>query len=509
MQERFFSPGMDVGVGVNLLTGEALVKGVTGSITPPDATGQRVESRIIRIEDISSLYKSLSVGVSASGSYLGFSASAKVDYADSCGLNEHSIYLLVAVVVTNTLTRMDSPALIPEAAQLLQNNKPDRFRERFGDVYVAGIHTGGEYFAIFQITGTDETEKESLSTLINASFSTIGASANLSAKIANAKQQSHSHLDVRVFTFQNGGSDTSQDQDPGQIMAKAHNFAPSLHGDNARFAVAYSILPESYRTLDLPGDAANLIDIENQKEMLAKNFAVRNQLMLLINNIDYILLSQAQNHNEFEDFDVAALTQDRNRLAAEFDQITKEASNCMRDATSCHLASFQPNTTPLPKKRAGQQIVDAKLDRDWRGGNASPEVFVDSGANNFIARGRMKLDLPHLSRIDKFRAIVKINTKSPNSFSELHIDLQRESRDSPPQVPDQGEPVIKDISVPYEVGMAEISGFPVSGTELIDNQHFQYFVNATYIVHNFNPSGIVVPADSVVWQSFEFDLKPG
>ena len=39
MQERFFSHGMDIGVCVNLLSGEALVKGVTGTVVPPDATG--------------------------------------------------------------------------------------------------------------------------------------------------------------------------------------------------------------------------------------------------------------------------------------------------------------------------------------------------------------------------------------------------------------------------------------------------------------------------------------
>ena len=364
MQERFFSPGMDVGIGVNLLTGEALVQGVTGTVTTPDAAGQNIQSRIIRIDDISSLHTALGVDVSASGSYMGFSASAKMDYADSCGFNEHSIYLLVSVIVTNSLTRMDSPVLIPEATLLLQNQKSDRFRQRFGDVFVAGIHTGGEYFAIFQITGTDESEKESLSTTVSASFSTIGASADLNVAINKAKQSSHSHLDMRVFTFQNGGADTTQDQDPGQIMAKAHGFAPSLTGANSHFAVAYSILPESYLTLNLPGDAANPIDIENQKEMLATNFKTRNELMLLINNIDYILLSQAQNHNEFEPFDSDALSADRNRLAADFDKITSEASACMRDATTCHLASFQPPSKPLPKRLPAQPAAPFPLP-DW------------------------------------------------------------------------------------------------------------------------------------------------
>lgn len=368
---------------------------------------------------------------------------------------------------------------------------------------MAGIHTGGEYFAIFQITGTDDSEKESLSTIVSGGFHTIGAGVDLNAEIDKAKQQSHSHLDLRVFTFQNGGADTSQDQDPAQIMAKAHGFAPSLQGDNAHFAVAFSIFPESYNVLALPDDAASPIDIENQKEMLAKNFAVRSDLMLLINNIDYILLSHAEGHNEFEDFDVDALTADRNRLAGELDRITQEASQCMRDAPSCHLATFEPNKTPLPKKLAGVLIVDVKLDRDWAGGTASPAVSVPSNFNAFIARGQMKLNLPHLARISKFRATVTINNKAPNSFSELHVDLQRTAPDgSNPQ------PVVADISIPFEVGPAEVTGFPQAGAALIDNTQFQYLVNATYIVHNFNPNGIVVPAQSVVWQTFEIDLQP-
>jgi hypothetical protein len=97
MQERFFSPGMQPGIGVNLLDGTALEQGVIGALTPPDAAGQHVESRIVRIDDIASLHTSLGVDVSASGSYMGFSASDKMSYADSCGFNEHSIYLLVSV----------------------------------------------------------------------------------------------------------------------------------------------------------------------------------------------------------------------------------------------------------------------------------------------------------------------------------------------------------------------------------------------------------------------------
>lgn len=506
MQERFFSPGMDVGIGVNLLTGEALVQGVTGVVSPPDAGGQNVQSRIIRIDDMSTLHKSIGVDVSASGSYMGFSASAKMDYADSCGFNEHSIYLLVSVVVTNALARMDSPALTAEAVQLLQNGKPDRFRERFGDVFVAGIHTGGEYFAIFQITGTDESEKESLAAAVSASFSTIGANADLNVAINKAKESSHSHLDLRVFTFQNGGADTTQDQDPSQIMAKGHSFAPSLAGANARFAVPYSILPESYRSLNLPGDAANLIEIENQRETLATNFKVRNELMLLINNLDYILLSQTQNHNEFEPFDLTEWSGERNRLAAEFDSITSEAAACMRAAGSCHLAAFQAPSKPLPKRRAGLVTFDPTLDRDWIGAKSSPELGLGPGGPPiFIARGNMKLDLPHLFRIHKFSATVQINSIIAGGFPDLFVNLQRSAPDgSNPQS------LTGDIRIPLALGLAEGSAFPSLDLQLVDNQLFRYFVSATFIVRNASPTdGLLVQGQAVVWQSFGIEFASG
>jgi hypothetical protein len=510
MQERFFAPGMDAGIGVNLLTGEALVQAVTGTVVTPEAAGQTVTSRIVRVEDIESLHTSLGVDVSASGSYMGFSASAKVDFADSCGFNSHSIYLFVSVVVTNSLTRINAPSLIPEAFALLQNGKPDRFRQRFGDVYVAGIHTGGEYFAVYQITGTSETDKESLAIAVTACFNGLIASADLSVQVNKAKESTNSHLDMRVFTFQNGGADTTADQDPGQIMAKAHNFAPSLAGANARFAIPYSILPESYLTLNLPNDNANLIDIENQKEMLARNFKLRNQLELLINDIDYILFSTAQNYDEFEPFDMAALSAERTRLAADFDRITKEASNCMRDATSCHLATFEGLSQPLPRKRAGQKTFSATLDRDWRAGTANPALGISPGRPISIARGRMhRLDLPSLFRIKKLSALVVIGSDALAGFPDLTISLRRmpiDITDPKAMMETPGEGIVNPIRINIVPGQTEVGGFPLVDFSILDTKAFQYFIDAAFVWRNPGPETVVVPESFVTWKSFTVEF---
>jgi hypothetical protein len=199
-----------------------------------------------------------------------------------------------------------------------------------------------------------------------------------------------------------------------------------------------------------------------------------------------------------------ALAADRNRLSGEFDRITHEAADCMRDATACHLATFQPPSKPLPRNRAGVKMFAPALDRDWVGGKASPQLSVGSGANNFIARGNMmKLDLPHLFRIHKFSATVKINA-NVEGFSTLFVNLQRMALDGT-----NPQHVVGDLGIPFALGLAEVAGFPSPESELIDNHLFQYFVNAVYAVRNANPTTTIVPAEAVVWQSFAVEFSSG
>ncbi len=80
----------------------------------------------------------------------------------------------------------------------------------------------------------------------------------------------------------------------------------------------------------------------------------------------------------------------------------------------------------LPKKLAGVQIVDVKLDRNWADGYASPAVNLPSNLNAFIARGQMRGIFPHL-RLAEFRAqALRIHrVDRGRSVDELHIDPER------------------------------------------------------------------------------------
>jgi hypothetical protein len=353
MNELTYVHGMKPGHGINRLNGNNLAStAVEGTLTPIEfAKGQSVKSKFIRIDDISSLHKSLGVEVTASGGYMGFSANAKVDFASECNFNSHSTYLMIHIEVTNAFLSMDNPVFSSEALELLKNRQPDRFRERFGDVFVSGVSTGGEYFAVYQISGTDESEKEAIATAIHGAYQGGLTSAELGATIQSKKESSHSHLEVSVFNFQLGGSDPSTDLTPEQIMTKARGFALSVRGE---FSVPYSMLPAPYSELKRPDDAANQIDIANQCEALAEAWKIRTDLIQLKNDIDYVLFSEARGHEEFETFDVPALTAVRNDLVAQIEAITKRASKCMEDAKQCEFSRFDVSAIKLPKMRQGR-----------------------------------------------------------------------------------------------------------------------------------------------------------
>ena len=147
-------------------------------------------------------------------------------------MSDYSTYVMVRVSVRNAFESMDSPEFAPEAIELLKNNNRDRFRQRFGDSYISGIRKGGEYFAIYQLTGSDESEKESLATQVHAAFDGVIASAQLNVSITMATASSKSHLEVRIHTFKQGTIGTA-DIEAEDIMATARQFPIDVSGDKA------------------------------------------------------------------------------------------------------------------------------------------------------------------------------------------------------------------------------------------------------------------------------------
>jgi hypothetical protein len=377
-----FTDGMKIGLGYNRLTGNALstpAVNVTSISSLQAAGGQRVLINCTTIQDVEILHKSLGISVDAGGSYFGLSGSAKFDYVNSCDFSSFSTYVVVRVSVKDATETIDSPTFSPDANELLVNNNPDRFRQRFGDTFIAGVLKGGEYFAIYQISGSDQTEKESVASNVQAAFNGVLASADLNILINTAKSQTKSHLEVIVHVFREGTIRTA-DLNIEDIIKTAKDFPVEVSGDKA---FPYAVLLQDYDSLKNPNDQFVYIEIQNRQDVLEDLAKKRFEFLALRDNLKYIL----RYSDDFQNSDGTSV--DRDKLSKDLDEVVdaintmqREASVCVRDAKQCSFTKFEVGKFSIPviKKKT---LSRSDINGTWRTNRPSsiPNSFMTLSVN--------------------------------------------------------------------------------------------------------------------------------
>jgi len=353
-----FTDGMKIGLGYNRLTGDVLptpaVQGTSIS-SLQSAGGQQVTIDCTTIQDVETLHKALGVSVDAGGSYMGFSGSAKVDYVSSCDFSSFSTYVVVRVSVQDAFESIDSPVFSPGANELLVNNNPDRFRQRFGDTFIAGVKKGGEYFAIYQITGSDQSERESVAVSVHAAYDAGPLqSAHLNTDIHTATSKSKSHLEVHVHVFRQGTIGTA-DLNLEDIMKTAKEFPVGVSGDKA---FPYAALLQEYDRLENPNDQFVYVDIQNRQDVLEDLAKKRFEFLALRDDLKYILKHSADFQNANGTPVVhEELTQEYDAVVDAINTMQREASVCTRDAKQCNFTKFDVAKYQIPLLAKGPEDV--------------------------------------------------------------------------------------------------------------------------------------------------------
>lgn len=342
--------GMSYGRGYDRLTGDPLpsraVVGDTAQIK--NAEGQRVTSSCRITTDTQTLHESLGISIDAGGSYMGFSASAKVDYANQCDFSSFSTYIIIHIGVSNAFEDITEPAFHPDAEELLRTNNTVRFRERFGDCFISGMRTGGEYFAIYQLTSTSQTKKESLAIEVQACYQGLVASADLQVKIQQARESTTDHVETQVYVYREGTIHTA-DITAEDIIETARQFPVKIgHGE----ASVYGAMIQDYKTLRSPNDAFDYYQIRAQQEALAELAKRRFEFLALRGDMTYILKHADQFMNrDGSDVDRAALSADFDTVTSQINDMVEKMSAYSRDASKADLPTYDVNQFNLPVAR--------------------------------------------------------------------------------------------------------------------------------------------------------------
>lgn len=367
----------DLGKGLNTLRGSA--KGsIFSDIVVEEmssGTGQTVGFSLDRIESSEKLYRSLGISVDTSGRYGLFSASGKFQFAEQSEYNSHSIFFMLRVSVKNAVKRIKRHTVKPEVLQMLTNGETEQFRRAFGDSYIEGIVTGGEFIALYELTFVDQSSKQSMSAALDASYGGLGAGFDIAARFTHDVSNASKSSNLKVRVFQSGGKGLRIVSDPEEILDRAKQF-PELVKDAG--GVPYEVITASYETLALP-KGPSFVEIDNKRSLLDAYCKEIVDLRRRLSDYKYVMFNPEEFELDLKDAAALAQIQDlAKRLGDLIARYTDHARKCADGTGACEpfteLAGF--NLSTLPRRKNVLDVV-ALYDGPNFTGNAH---FLSKGA---------------------------------------------------------------------------------------------------------------------------------
>lgn len=356
-----FKDGMDFGVGIDTLQLKVRGHGVTESNPKPLSIGggQTIKFSLLKVDSFEDYQSAFDFEAEAAATYGLFHGSAKFNFAESHRFHSFSKYLVASVTVTNAFQQIPDPPLREGAIDLLRNGRTDRFREEFGDAFVLGITTGGAYYAVLEFTSNSTEDLQKISAMLDVGeFGVFDGSASFSSAVRRFQGQTS----LKVFSLQQGGTDTQQVIDVDGIIRKAGNFPAEIEAK----PVPFSAELKDYKALDLP-QGPNLVDTENARLVLQNFFKVRNDLVQKLNDIQFIQLHPEQ-FIDPEKFDLPGM---QSQITEALNLITRNASTCVNRVMDCNF----PNP-PIPQLSLPRRIEKSGGGEEV-GGGGGPLIIND------------------------------------------------------------------------------------------------------------------------------------
>lgn len=266
---NFFEPNpgspLLPGQGFNSFTQEPMARAVEDSdvVQPVGAVGQTVSYQLRQIEDASTLRKSLNISASASLAGGIGGGSAKSSFFNSLEIDSYALYIYVHVRVSNTSHVLRDYKLTDNAINFLKEYGKDGFFDNFGDEFVSGFTTGGEFIAILQINNRTVQEKTRTQASIEGSYGAFSGSASFSQALDKINMSAA----TQVHVMRRGGSGPIPDGTGVKAAALAFPETVREETGNA-ILLQVTTVPYALAT-NRPGNIG-LVNLEPQRLALAK-----------------------------------------------------------------------------------------------------------------------------------------------------------------------------------------------------------------------------------------------
>jgi hypothetical protein len=373
------------GCGFDSLRGDPKQQAVIGKLVKPEsAAGQKGGTSFIQVRSVEEFDRAISLGVDIDVGIGLFGGSAAFDYKNQCKVSTEATFVMIRVVAINPYERLAEPALTPAAWELLENKNTTRFKQQFGDTWVAGQTTGVTYFGTVRIEAASRAEQQSIAAQIEASYGFFNkGEADLHFDLSKHSQTSR----IEIFVQQNGGEVALCTSVEELFTGARDALQKAREGKAAPFAVQVN----KYNELKLPEDDDTGLDVEYAHKALTRYLSDLQSLETRLNSIRYVF----DHANWYVPFDPGPLNEAMAQIAEQMNKIREAADVCVKDAKSCIVI-----TPEFPAYTIPQRLADA-------GQGSSPEgVHTTILSSGEMARqlGEETLDFqsnPALSNLKK------------------------------------------------------------------------------------------------------------
>jgi hypothetical protein len=199
----------ELGMGFNSDTGQVVGTALDfDDPTPQGAQEASASASIVTTQE--AVMASLNMSFEAAGRYALSSASLKAEFSRNTTYNSVSTFVVARMVVQNQIARGRNFRVKPEAQKLLDTNQGETFQRAFGDSFVRGRLTGGEFYAVMRITSFDTSVQQSLGVTLQAEINGGVAEGEFKGQFNKANLNEKTRSEFNVVFYQRGGSGAEQ-----------------------------------------------------------------------------------------------------------------------------------------------------------------------------------------------------------------------------------------------------------------------------------------------------------
>ncbi|MGG3819232.1 hypothetical protein ABEU87_17505 [Bacillus subtilis] len=421
LREVEYINGMNLGLGYNSFTNSVHPSSALDNIdqTRPvvEATGQKVYFQVELLSNSLSLSEQLNVSASAALTYgLTASGSAKTSFAHSFKQNSYTVYVLVRVHVQNQQTLLDlTRAKLSDKAALLYATDIENFNKIYGNCFVCGILSGGDYYGILEIESRSAEEFREIKANLSGKATYGVISGEASGTFEQALKQITSSYKMKATVLRNGSEGELQQITPDQLIKDALSFpAKVLEGKGVPFSVL--VLPYDH----IPHPAVQHTEIPYAQECLDKLGRIYEKYKKHQNDLQYAI----DNQDYFPGIDIPTINKKIDEIQEQILGIQSSAKKHLDDPYNCEIPQVNDKLLEniLPK-----QVTPSKLGRKWLfrlGGWFAVFNRIDE-TNTFEAEFRMdtvfksKIEI-HVSGKDVFIVRTDIAPSSHRLYNTVY-----------------------------------------------------------------------------------------